>query len=71
MKDILNGFQQPELVRVIHDRETAIETAMNQATSDDLVVIAGKGHEQFQLIGDQRIPFSDRHVVRQIRGDAE
>jgi UDP-N-acetylmuramoyl-L-alanyl-D-glutamate--2,6-diaminopimelate ligase len=71
MKDILDGFERPEQVRVIHDRETAIETALNQASSNDLVVIAGKGHEQFQLVGDQRIPFSDRHVVRQIRGDVE
>lgn len=71
MKDILSGFDKPEQVRVIHDRETAIETALNQSSIDDLVVIAGKGHEQFQLIGDQRIPFSDRHVVRRIRGEIE
>lgn len=71
MKDILSGFEKPERVRVIHDRETAIETALNQASIDDLVVIAGKGHEQFQLIGNQRIPFSDRHVVRRIRGKVE
>jgi UDP-N-acetylmuramoyl-L-alanyl-D-glutamate--2,6-diaminopimelate ligase len=67
MSDIVAGLQHPELVRVIHDRADAIKTAINQANENDLVVIAGKGHEQFQIIGDQKIPFSDRELVLQIR----
>lgn len=66
MQDILSGFEQPHRVKVIHDRKCAIETAIREARHEDLVVIAGKGHEQFQIIGDQRLPFSDRHVVRKI-----
>jgi len=67
MRDILSGFSQPERVRVIQDRETAIETAIAEARVEDLVVIAGKGHEKFQIVGSQRLPFSDHFVVKQIR----
>lgn len=66
MQDILSGFERPQRVQVIHDRHTAIETAIRQAMPGDLVVIAGKGHEQIQVVGDQRIPFSDRYVVKKI-----
>ena len=67
MRDILSGFAEPQAVRVIHDRETAIRSAMSQATSDDLVVIAGKGHEPYQIIGDEHRVYSDHRVVRDIR----
>ncbi|MDJ0832051.1 MAG: UDP-N-acetylmuramoyl-L-alanyl-D-glutamate--2,6-diaminopimelate ligase [Gammaproteobacteria bacterium] len=66
-RQILTGFDDPQAVAVIHDRRQAIETALQQAGEDDLVVIAGKGHEQFQLIKGDRIPFSDHFVVNQIR----
>lgn len=65
IRDILSGFINPERVRIIHDRQTAIETAMAEASEKDLVVIAGKGHEQIQIVGEQKLPFSDRYIVRQ------
>ncbi len=67
MHEIVAGLQKPELVRVIHDRAAAIKTAITQANENDLLVIAGKGHEQFQIIGEQKIPFSDRDLVVEIR----
>jgi UDP-N-acetylmuramoyl-L-alanyl-D-glutamate--2,6-diaminopimelate ligase len=67
MNDIVIGLQHPELVRVIHDRAAAIKTAISQANENDLVVIAGKGHEQFQIIGEKKIPFSDRDLVLETR----
>ena len=67
MHDMVAGLQHPELVRIIHDRKAAIKTAISQAGENDLVVIAGKGHEAFQLIADKKIPFSDRAVVEQVR----
>ena len=70
MRDILSGFEQPQAVRIIHDRQLAIETALREAGAQDLVVIAGKGHERIQIIGDKRLPFSDHHVVRQIHAEA-
>lgn len=70
MRDILSGFSNPELVRVIHDREIAIETALAEADEKDLVLVAGKGHEKFQIVGNQRLPFSDHFVIAQIREGA-
>ncbi|MCP4981945.1 MAG: UDP-N-acetylmuramoyl-L-alanyl-D-glutamate--2,6-diaminopimelate ligase [Gammaproteobacteria bacterium] len=64
--EILSGMKQAELACVVHNRQAAIEYALSQAGPDDLVVIAGKGHEQEQIVGNERRPFSDRHVVRRI-----
>jgi UDP-N-acetylmuramoyl-L-alanyl-D-glutamate--2,6-diaminopimelate ligase len=41
------------------DRRDAIRTAISAAQPDDMVVIAGKGHEDYQIIGRERLPFSD------------
>jgi UDP-N-acetylmuramoyl-L-alanyl-D-glutamate--2,6-diaminopimelate ligase len=49
---------------VIHDRAAAIAHALAAARSDDAVLIAGKGHEQYQVTGAERRPFSDQREVR-------
>jgi hypothetical protein len=51
---------------VIPEREQAIRHALQHATANDIVLIAGKGHETYQEIGDQRFPFSDRALALQI-----
>ncbi|MBI4974281.1 MAG: UDP-N-acetylmuramoyl-L-alanyl-D-glutamate--2,6-diaminopimelate ligase [Candidatus Omnitrophica bacterium] len=51
---------------IIEDRRDAIEKAIAIALKDDIVVIAGKGHERCQIIEDKVIPFDDREVVRSI-----
>ncbi len=63
VKEILEGFDNVDSVTVIRDRRAAIEAAINNAVGGDLVIIAGKGHEDYQLVGDQRLPFSDSAVV--------
>lgn len=68
--EILAGMEQPQQVQVIHDRRHAIEFSYAQAAPEDLVLVAGKGHETFQLVKDRRLPFSDRHVVEQLLGGA-
>jgi UDP-N-acetylmuramoyl-L-alanyl-D-glutamate--2,6-diaminopimelate ligase len=50
--------------RVIHDRALAIRSALGAASPEDVVLVAGKGHEQFQVIGGERRAFSDAKVVR-------
>ena len=57
--DITRGIKL-HMPRVIHDRGAAIAAALSEATRDDMVLIAGKGHEDYQIYGDQRRRFSDR-----------
>lgn len=65
-QDILAGFSDTAQVSVIHDRAEAIQSAIRSATPDDLVLIAGKGHEAYQEIAGQKYPFSDAEQVRHI-----
>jgi UDP-N-acetylmuramoyl-L-alanyl-D-glutamate--2,6-diaminopimelate ligase len=68
--EILGGIRRSEadLARCVAlpDRRAAIEHALLWAAPGDSVVIAGKGHETYQLIGSQTLPFDDRDVARQI-----
>ncbi len=54
--------------RAIPDRARAIEAAMNDLGPGDVLVVAGKGHEQGQTIGDQVLPFDDAAIVRALAG---
>jgi UDP-N-acetylmuramoyl-L-alanyl-D-glutamate--2,6-diaminopimelate ligase len=51
------------------DRETAIRRALAASGSGDAVLIAGKGHEDYQIIGDERRPFDDREVAARLLGE--
>jgi UDP-N-acetylmuramoyl-L-alanyl-D-glutamate--2,6-diaminopimelate ligase len=55
----------PFRYEVIADRREAIEAAIREARSDDMVLIAGKGHEDYQIIGTTRLHFDDREVARE------
>ena len=46
------------------NRKEAIHLALKLATQDDIVLVAGKGHETYQIIGTTQFPFDDRDVVR-------
>ena len=48
------------------DRRSAIQLALSQAGAGDVVLLAGKGHETEQLDGDERVPFSDAEVLREL-----
>ena len=50
----------------IADRATAITTALDDLDADDVLLIAGKGHETFQLVGDETLPFSDSSVAKNV-----
>jgi len=58
--EIMSGVQDPSRVVVELDRARAIRAAVAQAGPDDLVALLGKGHEEYQIIGDRRIPYSER-----------
>jgi UDP-N-acetylmuramoyl-L-alanyl-D-glutamate--2,6-diaminopimelate ligase len=60
---IRRGIKEPSSVQIQPDRRRAIELALAGARSGDIVVIAGKGHETTQTIGDDVLPFDDRTVA--------
>lgn len=62
--DIQAGMQRPTCAKVILDRAQAIQTAINAAKPGDVVLIAGKGHETTQIIGDRELHFSDVEQVQ-------
>jgi UDP-N-acetylmuramoyl-L-alanyl-D-glutamate--2,6-diaminopimelate ligase len=61
--EIVGGIRNPSSVRVILDREQAINWALGEARPGDCVLIAGKGHEDYQLIGNEKIDFDDREIA--------
>lgn len=73
IREIETGFHHKEAsfaeqrvdYEIIPDRGAAIKRAIQMAEPDDVVVIAGKGHETDQQIGSQRFPFDDRKVARE------
>jgi len=54
---------------VARDRRGAIAQAIAQASADDIVLVAGKGHEAYQQVGSTRLPYSDRDTVRELLGE--
>ena len=69
LRKILQGMTAGESVQVEEDRAGAIALALGQAGADDVVLIAGKGHEDYQEIGGVRRPFSDKaHALNVLRG---
>lgn len=62
--DILAGTADPDACYIQPDRARAIEHVLELARPEDVVLIAGKGHEDYQLIGERRLHFSDREVVQ-------
>jgi len=64
--EIINGFTKASDVLEIGDRERAIQYAIWHAQPDDVVLLAGKGHEDYQIIGDEVRHFSDRDAVTRL-----
>ena len=70
--DVLEGIKQREGVKVELDRVQAIHLALDLACENDVVLIAGKGHENYQIIGDEHFDFSDvAEVARYSEGAPE
>jgi len=63
--EVMKGIKPGTEVRREPDRKKAIDVALSLAQRGDVVLIAGKGHEDYQIIDDQKIHFSDREVVEE------
>jgi UDP-N-acetylmuramoyl-L-alanyl-D-glutamate--2,6-diaminopimelate ligase len=67
LKEIEAGmYRGPAPYRIVPDRREAIEAAVSIARTGDVLVIAGKGHEDYQVLGDRTIHFDDREVAREL-----
>jgi UDP-N-acetylmuramoyl-L-alanyl-D-glutamate--2,6-diaminopimelate ligase len=68
---IVTGLKQPQRAIVERDRARAIERAIQSGRAGDVVLVAGKGHEDYQIVGIETRHFSDRDVVQAaLRRDA-
>jgi len=65
LNDVLTGISDKSRVKVIPDRREAIQTALKMAQNKDSVVIAGKGHENYQEIKGTKYPFDDREILKE------
>ena len=64
-EDMKKGILKKNLegVLTINNRKKAIEKAMDDLKTGDILLVAGKGHENYQVIKNKRIPFSDKKVI--------
>ena len=70
IKDIEAGIEKDNYI-VIENRKEAIKEAMNMAGEGDVIVIAGKGHETYQILKDKTIHFDEREVIKEILDSAK
>jgi len=68
VQDILSGIEDSSNVVVELNRKEAIKKALNEQSGEEVVVILGKGDESYQIIYDQKLPFDDREVVKELLG---
>ncbi len=67
VEDILKGINKKNF-RVVIDRKQAIFEAIHTSAPGDAVIVAGKGHEDYQIVKDRVLPFDDREVVKEALG---
>jgi UDP-N-acetylmuramoyl-L-alanyl-D-glutamate--2,6-diaminopimelate ligase len=64
ISDIMKGIYNHEKIIIEKDRKLAIIKALEMSKEGDIVAILGKGHEDYQIIGDKKYHFDDREIVK-------
>jgi UDP-N-acetylmuramoyl-L-alanyl-D-glutamate--2,6-diaminopimelate ligase len=65
-KQILSGCRAPEAIQIELDRKRAIQLALSQTQHNDLILVAGKGHENTQVIGQKSLEYNERAYVKNL-----
>ena len=68
VEQILKGIADKDKVSIELDRKKAIQQAIRNTKETGCILIAGKGHESYQIIGKKKIDFNDAHVVKEVMG---
>ena len=68
INDILAGMVDAGHVKVMEGRAEAVTNAIMQAKDNDVVLLAGKGHEDYQIVGNRRLDYSDRITAARLLG---
>lgn len=63
LRDVVSTLPENAKYTMITDRKEAIEFALSNAKQGDVVLVAGKGHEDYQIIGKTKHHFSDKEVI--------
>jgi UDP-N-acetylmuramoyl-L-alanyl-D-glutamate--2,6-diaminopimelate ligase len=63
IQDMLTGLAKPNAAKIIHDRAEACAWAWSNANENDIVLVAGKGHEDYQIFADKTVHYSDRETI--------
>ncbi|MEZ8194963.1 UDP-N-acetylmuramoyl-L-alanyl-D-glutamate--2,6-diaminopimelate ligase [Vibrio cortegadensis] len=68
VQDMLGGLEKPDLAIVEHDRFKAAEYAFTHAGENDIILLAGKGHEDYQVLAHDTVHYSDRETAQSLLG---
>ena len=63
ISDIMKGIDKERPHIVIEDRKTAIEYAVNNAVKDEIILLAGKGHENYEIVGKEKYDFNEKEIT--------
>ncbi len=66
IQQMLGGMKYPEIAVIKHDRFDACSYALRNASDNDIVLLAGKGHEDYQVLADKTVHYSDRETAKRL-----
>jgi UDP-N-acetylmuramoyl-L-alanyl-D-glutamate--2,6-diaminopimelate ligase len=67
INEIAEQYDKPDSYIAIPDRRMAIEYALNMSMKGDIILLAGKGHEKYQLVGNEKIYFCERDIIKECK----